>query len=321
MILILGGSGYVGTAFVGELKRRELPFRMVTRKECDYTRFRALRMLLSEVKPQFVINCAGYTGKPNVDACEDHKAETLKGNALLPLIIGQACDVAGVPWGHVSSGCIYTGARVQQPDGQWKIEPDLMRPELLELVAEKSPRLSGFIETDPPNFSFRSPPCSFYSGTKALGEEAMEEFDQVYVWRLRIPFDGIDSGRNYLSKLQRYSRVYDNVNSVSHRGDFAAACLDTWLQRIPFGTYNVVNPGYVTSRQVVGWIQEICRPSRRFEFWENDAEFYQVAAKAPRSNCILDVSKLLGAGIRMRPVEDAMKDSLRNWRAEGVVAS
>jgi UDP-glucose 4,6-dehydratase len=39
-----------------------------------------------------------------------------------------------------------------------------------------------------------------------------------------------------------------------------------------------------------------------------------VAAKTPRSNCILDVSKLLAAGVAMRPVEEALAEALRQWR-------
>ena len=33
----------------------------------------------------------------------------------------------------------------------------------------------------------------------------------------------------------------------------------------------------------------------------------------PRSNCVLDVSKLLSAGVPLRPVEEALIDSLQNW--------
>ena len=140
---------------------------------------------------------------------------------------------------------------------------------------------------------------------------------QSYLWRLRIPFDEVDNARNYLSKVQRYAKVYDNVNSISHRGDFVRACLDLWERRAPFGIYNVVNPGFVTTRQVVESIERILKPARRFEFWENDEEFYRVAAKTPRSNCVLDVSKLQAAGVKLRPVAEALEDSLRNWKREG----
>ena len=110
--------------------------------------------------------------------------------------------------------------------------------------------------------------------------------------------------------------MYDNVNSISHRGDYARACLDLWERRAPFGVYNVTNPGFITTRHVVGLIREILQPDRDFEFWRDDDEFYRVGAKVPRSNCVLDVSKLLAAGVKIRSVQNALEDSLRNWRPE-----
>jgi hypothetical protein len=174
----------------------------------------------------------------------------------------------------------------------------MTQPHLHALVEKKSPAVLGFTENDTPNFSFRDGPCSFYSGTKALGEEAMAGIGQSYIWRLRIPFDEFDNKRNYLSKVQRYAKVYDNVNSISHRADYVKACLDTWELRAPFG------------------IEKILKPARKFEFWANDEEFYKTAAKTPRSNCVMDVSKLQSAGVKIRGVEQALEDSLKHWRPE-----
>ena len=315
MILLLGATGYIGEAFAHELKRRKKDFITLSRKQADYSRFDVLLGFLRTKKPAFVINAAGYTGKPNVDACELDKAGTLAGNTLLPQTIAHACAAAVVPWGHVSSGCIFSGAKISA-NGQVRVEKDMTKPELHALAEENSAAIHGFTETDTPNFSFRDQPCSFYSGTKALGEEAMAGVGQSYIWRLRIPFDEFDNKRNYLSKVQRYAKVYDNVNSISHRADFVKACLDTWELRAPFGIYNVTNPGFVTTRHVVEQIEKILKPARKFEFWANDEEFYQVAAKTPRSNCVMDVSKLLAAGVKIRGVEEAIEHSLKNWQPE-----
>jgi len=315
MLTLLGSTGYIGQAFAAELKRRGLPFETLSRSQLDYTRFEDCLAYLRQARPAFVINAAGYTGKPNVDACETARADTLQGNSLFPAMLAHACSVTDTPWGHVSSGCIYAGAKVLQ-DGHEQIEADLTKPKLRELFQRQPTAFHGFTESDLPNFSFRSPPCSFYSGSKALGEEAIAGVGRGYIWRLRIPFDECDNARNYLSKVQRYSKVYDNVNSISHRRDFVSACIDTWEKRAPFGTYNVTNPGAVTTRQVIEKIQHILKPERSFEFWESDEEFYKVAARTPRSNCIMDVSKLLAAGINIRPVQEALEDSLRNWQPE-----
>ena len=318
--LLLGSTGYVGSAFAAELQRRNLPFYSLSRKELDYTRFELLWTHLKANKPSFVINAAGFTGRPNVDACETARAETLLGNTLFPQSLAQACLATNTPYGHVSSGCIYAGAKVVQ-DGTTVIETDLTKASLRALIDREASASSfglkpaaifGFSEKDTPNFSFRCPPCSFYSGTKALAEEVMAGVGQGYLWRLRIPFDQFDNPRNYLSKVQNYAKVYDNVNSISHRFDFVNACLDLWLARAPFGTYNLTNPGWITTRYVIDKIRQILKPAKNFEFWKDDAEFYQFA-KTPRSNCVMDVSKLLATGVKLRSVEEALEHSLRNW--------
>jgi dTDP-4-dehydrorhamnose reductase len=312
MILLLGATGYIGQAFAEELQRRKIDFIAPARKEIDYTKFGTLLKLLRDRRPEFLVNAAGYTGKPNVDACEIARADTLQGNTLFPQTIAQACEVESIPWGHVSSGCIFAGAKVTE-NGATRVEKDLTTPAVRELFLKSPNKFTGFNETEQPNFSFRSPPCSFYSGTKALGEEAIQNVGRNYIWRLRIPFDQFDNSRNYLSKIQNYAKVYENLNSLSHRADFVRACLDLWQLRAPFGIYNVTNPGAVATSQVVAMIERILKTNRKFEFWASDEEFYRVAAKTPRSNCIMDVSKLLSAGVKMRPVYEALGSSLAGW--------
>ena len=79
MILLLGASGYIGNAFANELQRRKRDFLSLSRHQMNYTRFDLLLEFLKSKKPEFVVNAAGYTGKPNVDACEIAKADTLAG--------------------------------------------------------------------------------------------------------------------------------------------------------------------------------------------------------------------------------------------------
>jgi dTDP-4-dehydrorhamnose reductase len=287
MIYLLGGTGYVGQAYQALLSRKGIPFRNLRRSEVDYTNADVLRRALVQDRPEFLINAAGYTGKPNVDACELHKAECLLGNAVLPGTIARACEEAGVAWGHVSSGCIYSG------DG---------------------PNGNGFTELDPPNFTFRSSPCSFYSGTKGLGEEVLAGHPNLFVWRLRIPFDGVDNPRNYLTKLMRYPRLLEATNSISELDEFVEATLACWTKRVPFGTYNVTNPGKVTTREVVDLIRQSGVCTKEFTFFPDEREFMASAAKTPRSNCVMDSSKLASVGISLTPVREAIARDLKAWR-------
>ena len=55
----------------------------------------------------WVVNCAGKTGTPNVDACEKDKQGTIEANAIFPALLANACDkVWGTRLAHFSSGCI-----------------------------------------------------------------------------------------------------------------------------------------------------------------------------------------------------------------------
>ncbi|HEY1849373.1 MAG TPA: sugar nucleotide-binding protein [Opitutaceae bacterium] len=287
MIYLLGGSGYVGQAYQALFRRLGVAFRSLRRADLDYADRGALTEALRGDRPEFLINAAGYTGKPNVDACEVHKAECLLGNAVLPGVVADACEAAGIPWGHVSSGCIFSG------DGPGK---------------------NGFSEADTPNFTFRTNHCSFYSGTKALGEEVLAGRPSAFIWRLRIPFDGVENPRNYLTKLMRYDRLLEATNSISELDEFVQATFACWTKRIPFGTYNVTNPGRVTTGEVVELIRRSGVCPKKFTFFTDEAEFMRLAAKTPRSNCVLDPSKLVGAGISLTPVREAIERDLKAWR-------
>lgn len=314
MIFLLGASGYVGGAFQRELTRRGLPFEPISRARLDYSRFRVLVDALKERRPRLVIHCGGFTGKPNVDACETQRTETVLGNIVLAQTVAQACDVAGVRLGAVSSGCVYSGAKVQGDDGSWTLREDLNAPDLAGLLGARSPRIRGFRETDPANFTFEHG-SSFYSGTKAIAEKTLAEFPSTYVWRLRMPFEERNHPRNYLAKLQTYPKLYQNWNSLSHVGDFVRACLDLAQAELPGGAYNIVNPGYASTREVVAMIEKLQRPGWQPAFFRDDTEFYGTAATARRSNCILETEKLTAAGIKIRDVEAALADSIKQWRS------
>src|SRR5258708_10002765 len=180
-VLILGGGGYIGQAFASELKRRLISYVVLSRAKLDYTKFDNLWLFLKEHRPRLVINAAGVTGTPNVDWCEEYQAETLLTNGVLPTPITNPVAAFEIPLAHLSSGCLYDCAHCHQP------------PE-------------GFSESDAPTFSFREPPCSFYSGTKALAEEIVAG-PRTYVWRLRMPFSEVAHRKNLLSKLQVYSHI------------------------------------------------------------------------------------------------------------------
>lgn len=285
--VLIGASGYVGKLFHKHLIGRNHEVTTISRYDVDIYAANQLKLSLESIKPDYVINAAGFTGKPNVDACEKDKTNCLAGNAILPGVVGQACRDLKIGWGHVSSGCIYTGIRT---DG------------------------TGFTELDEPNFTFRQNNCSFYSGTKALGEEIIANYDNCHIWRLRIPFSSIASPRNYLSKVLSYEKLLDAENSLSYLPEFVDAAIDCAGLRLPFGTYNLTNPGSVTTRQIVDLMRDIAFTSKKFTFFDSEDDFMRLAAETPRSNCVLNSIKAIEHGLKLTPIEDAITQSLKGWQ-------
>lgn len=281
MILILGSTGYIGSEFIRKLTEEKIPFKTASHStvfDPDFITF------LDKI--DFVINASGYTGKPNVDKCEYEKDKCIFGNVIIPTKIVEACKQKNIPYGHVSSGCIYTGCRTDT---------------------------KPFTEEDEPNFTFKHNNCSFYSGTKALAEEIVLKYKKSYIWRLRIPFDEENNPRNYISKLLNYNKLIDFTNSVSHRKDYVKVCIDSLLTKVPYGIYNVVNTGTITTKYATEMIKKYIS-KKDFQFFENEDDFYKTAAKTPISNCVLDNTKLLKSGIKIRTVEEAFIDSLTHWK-------
>ena len=156
-VVLFGGSGYIGSEFKKSLSKRGINYFAPESAMLNLLHHGSIEAVLEAMKPTFVINCAGYTGKPNVDACESHKEETHQGNVLAPFNLAQTCDKLGLPWGHVSSGCVYNGYD------------------------------KDFTEEDEPNFCFSSLPCSHYSGTKAEAEK-MDLYKQIQVCNFQIEY-------------------------------------------------------------------------------------------------------------------------------------
>ena len=290
MIGILGASGYIGHCFSQELVRQETYFREFSRSKNDYYDLEHLIHLIHSNDIKVLINCAGYTGKPNVDACEYNKNECYEANVELAKTVATACAFTDTVLMHISSGCIYTG---DKGDGM------------------------GFTEKDYPNFHAGSEvKGSFYSSTKSIAETVVKSaWEKSYIARLRIPFDNIDSPRNYLSKLQKYDKLLNAVNSVSHRVEYVQACIHLIKQQCDYGIYNIVNIDPINTEQVAKLLKEH-KFIDSYDILDEDDFYKKVNTKAPRSNCILDNSKLLSTGFKIRNSADAIVDSLENWENE-----
>lgn len=145
--------------------------------------------------------------------------------------------------------------------------------------------------------------CGVYLGSKLTGECVVRRHPKHYILRIRLPFDQTDHPRNYLTKLTNFPVVFDHVNSLTHLGDFAKSVLDLWELRAPYGTYHCVNPGQVSARQVIfGMLSRgIIKQCPEIE------------EKSGTTGARLSTKKLTEAGVKIRPIEEAMSEALDNW--------
>ncbi len=236
----------------------------------------AVAKILDEIKPDVVINAAGKTGKPNVDWCEDHKMETLRSNVTGPLVLLEECTKRKIYMVHIGSGCIYQG-----------------------------PADHAFTEDEFPNFT-----GSFYSLTKFMSDQLLKPFPVLQL-RLRMPFDGSKNARNLITKLVKYPKVLDTENSLTYLPDFFAG-LKILIDKRATGIFNAVNPGLISPYAIMERYKKIVDPNHTFE--RLTLNHLGDVVKAGRSNCILSSQKMIDAGVKLKPVDQAVDEALAAFR-------
>ena len=97
-VLILGG-GYIGTHLFDHLTTKH-SVNLLTQKEVDYTFAKKYpkstdfkEYLHSVPRVDIAVNCSGYTGAPNVDACETNKEDCWYYNVIAPQKTAELCNL------------------------------------------------------------------------------------------------------------------------------------------------------------------------------------------------------------------------------------
>jgi dTDP-4-dehydrorhamnose reductase len=208
MNILIVGRGWTGKKMFNQLMSRG---HVVT-----ITPHHKALHLLNSFKYDWVVNCAGVTGVPNVDACENDKENTIAGNVAFPILLEQACTKTFTRLSHFSSGCIYQG--------------DIHD------------------ESAPPNYF-----GSIYSVSKGVTDIYLGDKAQVY--RIRMPFTGKNESKNYLYKIMNYAQGgklvdfgQNSLTDLDEAINVAAVLIESGE---PNGYYNLVNNGSVDMHELV----------------------------------------------------------------------
>jgi len=119
-ILIIGGTGTLGSAFARACRARGLAFAAPPRASLDIGQAHSVEMALSAIKPWAVINAAGYV---RVDDAEWDTAACYRANTDGALNLARACARRGVTLLTFSSDLVFDGAA-----GRPYVESDAVNP-------------------------------------------------------------------------------------------------------------------------------------------------------------------------------------------------
>lgn len=232
-----------------------------------------VKKVIDQSRPDVIINCIAKTGRPNVDWCESNREETILANLTLPSIIAQECNRRGIHYLHIGSGCIFYG---------------------------KSPSPNGWNEKDFAN------PESFYSKTKYACDLAIQDLENVCILRIRMPVSKNFESRNYLTKIFNYTSILDSANSMTFMEDLTRG-VDWAIDKKKYGVYHLTNPEPISAVDFIRQYQEHpVVPKSSFKII-NEAELSALTI-APRSNCIIDNSKIMNEGFYIRPSSEQVKE-------------
>lgn len=206
MKILIIGRGWIGNLTHKQLKSRNHDSCIISHKKIS---------IIKKCKWDWVINCAGVKGYPNVDSCENSKWETIKANALFPIELEKICSKYNVRLSHFSSGCIYEG-KIQKV----KLEPNYFG--------------------------------STYSISKAISDSYLQNKAQVY--RIRMPFTDELEEQNLLCKIIKYSKFSKLIdlgeNSLTNLKEAISVAINLIEKNKKNDCYNLVNKGSINMKDL-----------------------------------------------------------------------
>jgi len=167
-ILLLGKNGQIGW----ELERTLAPLGTVIaygRAELNLTDEKAIRQSIRNIKPDLIVNAAGYTA---VDQAEEESELAMAVNATAPGILAEEAASCGARLVHYSTDYIFDGTKD-----------------------------SPYIENDSPN------PLNVYGQTKLAGEQAIIKTAATYLI-LRTSWVYGNRGSNFLVTMLRLAEEH-----------------------------------------------------------------------------------------------------------------
>ena len=184
--------------------------------ELDITNEEAVLEYVTNLKPDYIINCAAFTAVDKAEDCYE-LADKINGDG--PANLAKAAKSACAKLVHISTDYVFGG----------------------ELDVSKD-----YKEDDP------KAPVTAYGKTKLRGEEGIEKnMEEYYIFRTAWLY-GV-GGNNFVKTMTKLGSTRDEINVVSdqhgsptYAKDLTEIIYQAINKKIPYGIYNATNEGYTT---------------------------------------------------------------------------
>jgi dTDP-4-dehydrorhamnose reductase len=273
-LLILGGSGMLGTEVIRSAKLHGWNFLAPTSAELDVREKSAVEGFVKQHKPEWIINCSAWT---NVEGAEEFQEEALALNETAVKNIAEVASSNNSHLIHISTDYVFDGAKG-----------------------------APYEEADSPN------PINQYGTSKAAGESAIlaSELSSYYIVRTSWLY-GV-SGKNFVKTMARKTLnddaagvVEDQFGSPTSARDLAEGIIEIVKVDPDPGVYHFSNKGKCSWFEFAQEIYKLCDSDEELV---NPIKTVDLAQKAKRPmNSELNTAKWDGSGLsKLTPWQEAL---------------
>jgi len=155
-------------------------------------------------------------------------------------------------------------------------------------------------------------PVPVYSRTKWAADLVLSTLPNVGIARIRMPIDWIPAPGNLIDKLASFPKVIDVENSVTILDDMIDVFYQL-MEKKAGGVFHVTNPGTMKHRDLIALYEELVDSEHSNDWISNEELVSQGLAAKGRSNNFLASENLEKVGIKMRPIEEALRDTMEKY--------
>lgn len=281
-ILITGGNGMLAKEVREKFAEgNELTITDVA--ELDITDEKAVLDFVTNLKPDYIINCAAFTAVDKAEECYE-LADKINGDG--PTNLAKAAKANNAKLVHISTDYVFGGDLDVSKD--YKEDDD-------------------------------KAPVTVYGKTKLHGEQGIEEnMEEYYIFRTAWLY-GV-GGNNFVKTMTKLGTDRDEISVVSdqhgsptYAKDLTEIIYQAIEKKIPYGVYHATNQGYTTwydfTKEILAEQNIECKVNP-----VTTEEYIQMMkitqAKRP-FNSQLSKNKLIEQGINVPEWKDGLKRYLK----------